>query len=262
MSDNFIASVLAKPSNGGVKKRNYSGFSATLNKAVNTTGIDDPSILELYDLQTFAATVSLSVSPVAGLYERGLDSAVINDVSLTATATQGVGGTNPITSLELRKNASNLHTFSSPVFGANNYTETGANLSVTTTYSAIVTDAIGSNTATATYTFVYPFIYDYSAVATTNQQVYDDAQTNGTKLVKTQSNTNITNTYASEIITFAYPSSYGALSVIFDQNDFDVTSAFAVSVGNVVADDLSVVSYRFYRLSLPIAGTQTFKFNF
>ena len=107
------------------------------------------------------------------------------------------------------------------------------------------------------YEFINPF---YAASLTGNiVSEYNNALfINDSKILTKKSNQVVSYTHANKVMAFAYPSEYGALSKIADQNGFDITSTFSATTymnGSV--------SYRVYCATTPntLSGFNvTFKF--
>ena len=107
------------------------------------------------------------------------------------------------------------------------------------------------------YEFIYPF---YAASLTGNivSEYNNTLFVDSNKILTKKSNQVVSYTHANKVMAFAYPSEYGALSKIADQNGFDITSTFSATTymnGSV--------SYRVYCATTPntLSGFNvTFKF--
>ena len=107
------------------------------------------------------------------------------------------------------------------------------------------------------YEFIYPF---YAASLTGNivSEYNNTLFVDSNKILTKKSNQVVSYTHANKVMAFAYPSEYGALSKITDQNGFDITSTFSATTymnGSV--------SYRVYCATTPntLSGFNvTFKF--
>ena len=107
------------------------------------------------------------------------------------------------------------------------------------------------------YEFIYPF---YAASLTGNivSEYNNTLFVDSNKILTKKSNQVVSYTHANKVMAFAYPSEYGALSKIADQNGFDITSTFSATTymnGSV--------SYRVYCTTTPntLSGFNvTFKF--
>ena len=107
------------------------------------------------------------------------------------------------------------------------------------------------------YEFIYPF---YAASLTGNivSEYNNTLFVDSNKILTKKSNQVVSYTHANEVMAFAYPSEYGALSKIVDQNGFDITGTFSATTfmhGSV--------SFRVYCTTTPntLSGFNvTFKF--
>ena len=107
------------------------------------------------------------------------------------------------------------------------------------------------------YEFIYPF---YAASLTGNivSEYNNTLFVDSNKILTKKSNQVVSYTHANKVMAFAYPSEYGALSKIVDQNGFDITGTFSATTfmhGSV--------SFRVYCTTTPntLSGFNvTFKF--
>lgn len=107
------------------------------------------------------------------------------------------------------------------------------------------------------YEFIYPF---YAASLTGNivSEYNNTLFVDSNKILTKKSNQVVSYTHANKVMAFAYPSEYGALSKIVDQNGFDITGTFSATTfmhGSV--------SFRVYCTTTPNTLTGfnvTFKF--
>lgn len=131
----------------------------------------------------------------------------------------------------------------------------------TTIYTVNINDGTTLNTASATVTFVYPFLYGNSAGTSITHY------TALTKLVQTKTNKIVNFSGTVQYFWFGFPSSYGTLVQILDQNGFDVTSGWTlftpVSVTSSGLDVNFTHNYSFYRsnAATTINGSHTFIFS-
>lgn len=101
--------------------------------------------------------------------------------------------------------------------------------------SAVVTDAEKKTVTAKTGAFTFVNAFYWGAIAA-DAEVNADTITAATKAVEAKGNKKWAYTCDNQKMLFAYPKSYGALSKIFDANNFDVTGTFAqseVEVGGV-----------------------------
>lgn len=113
------------------------------------------------------------------------------------------------------------------------------------TLTAKVTDDTQSIVSknTGTFTFVYPIYHgalDLDSVPTSDQikALTKHIETKGTKIYSF--------TCDNEKFVFAYPKSYGALSEIYDQNNFNVTDTFVQYTVPIICLDGKSVEYYVY----------------
>ena len=78
-----------------------------------------------------------------------------------------------------------------------------------------------------------------------------------TKDVAIKGNKTYTFNMVQQISVFAYPSSYGNINKIFDENSFDVTDTFEKYTLNV-----NGVSYNAYVLRIMATSTMRYTFNY
>lgn len=107
------------------------------------------------------------------------------------------------------------------------------------------------------YEFIYPF---YAASLTGNivSEYNNTLFVDSNKILTKKSNQVVSYTHANKVMAFAYPSEYGALSKITDQNGFDITSTFSATTFMYGS-----VSFRVYCTTTPntLSGFNvTFKF--
>ena len=107
------------------------------------------------------------------------------------------------------------------------------------------------------YEFIYPF---YAASLTGNivSEYNNTLFVDSNKILTKKSNQVVSYTHANKVMAFAYPSEYGALSKIADQNGFDITSTFSATTFMYGS-----VSFRVYCTTTPntLSGFNvTFKF--
>lgn len=127
-------------------------------------------------------------------------------------------------------------------------------------FTARITDATSTYTGgNVSFTFVYPF---YRGVLASGAAV-DGASVAGlTKAVQTKGNkTYKFTTSGVEQVVFAYPASYGNLTSIMDQNNFENLNAFTKSTVSVTGLDGTAQNYNVYVCSTNINDFgYTFKF--
>ena len=125
-------------------------------------------------------------------------------------------------------------------------------ISTDKTFTLSANDGKNNVSKSVSYTFVYPY---YVGVSSTDTLTETDIKAL-TKKVETKGSKTINYTTAQSYMVFAYPSSYGAISSVIDQNGFNVTSSFVRSTVTV-----NSVEYYVY-CSNQCSGTYTMKFNY
>lgn len=207
---------------GGVKKFLISHNTYTA-PAV-TVSIQGTKVFEIGTSQNFNVTISTT---------KGRN----NITALTLLNPSGLDA-----SLQSLINLSTLNGVSQPVNTVLPVTGVVNN----TTYQAQVTDGTTPITAQDQATFVYPFLYG-------NRDVLIFDKYTLSKTIAAKSNRSFLLNATNEYFFIGYPSSYGVLQSIKDQNGFDVTSAFETFLENVTSNSLAnnwTTEYRFYRTSV------------
>ena len=120
------------------------------------------------------------------------------------------------------------------------------------TFTLTASDGKNNVSKSISYTFVNPY---YTGVSTTGTLTETDIKAL-TKKVETKGSKTINYTTAQSYMVFAYPSSYGAISSVIDQNGFNVTDSF---VRNTVT--VNSVEYYVY-CSNQCSGSYSMKFNY
>jgi len=124
-----------------------------------------------------------------------------------------------------------------------------------TTSITVVSSLGGSTTISRTINFYAPSYVGVMDIADTNSSANIIAST--TKLIKSKSNLAHSFSPVNERYVYAYPASYGDLSMIRDENNFDVTSSFVKTVMNFLLLDGSTESMNVY-----VSDSNTTQTNF
>ena len=120
------------------------------------------------------------------------------------------------------------------------------------TFTLNASDGQNNVSKSISYTFVYPY---YTGVSTTDTLTETDIKAL-TKKVETKGNKTVNYTTSQSYMVFAYPSSYGAIKSIIDQNGFNVTDSF-------VRNTVTVNSVEYYVFcSNQCSGSYTIRFNY
>lgn len=245
---------------GGLSDADYSynGFSLRFNEMFISTGLGD-TLEKIIKLGYLAPTVSLSGSSNI-LREKGT---TVSGITLTANVTKK---SDPISEVKFFLNpATLLDTQTSggaiPSGGSSSYTYATA-FSDNRTFRVDVKDdgATGGPTtvsATTTYSFVYPYYYGVGASGL-------GASVSGLTKSVINSNANLTQNFSpngTQKMYFAYPSSYGALTKIYDVNNFDTLLDWTRTTVNITGLDATAQSYYVYEFNnYAVSGTYPYRF--
>jgi len=210
----------------------------------------DPYVISQYT----APTISLSTTPAAGVQEIG---STIASTVLNATT---VKNSSNITGVVFYKNASLLHTQASPLpnGGLESYTDSTPN-TTNTSYYVTVTDGTTTVTSnTATFTFVYPYLYGINSPALSFGSMYGSL----THLIAAQGTKTTSFAPNSQVMYFGYPASYPDLTSIKDQNNFETISNWTKRTGNITGLDGNPVSYKVYEFNNLTGSGTTISYTF
>lgn len=240
----------------------FSGFSARYGQALNLTSLRD-ALLFIFNFAYLGPLASLSASGSGTLREKGT---VVTSSTLNASVTKR--STN-ISRIQFFLNNVSVNDNNPPATtgtGTTSFNWTGS-FSDNSTFRVDVTDTTdGTNgpssvSSSVNFSFVYPYYWKNGATGKTAAQV---AALTGAKQIQNNTNTQVVayTVTAGEIVYFAYPASYGALTSIKDQNGFEAIGSFTATTENVVGLDGTTQSYRLYKLNNPIgvSGTTTYTF--
>lgn len=209
------------------------------------TTFQDKTIKEMFDMILYpyvAPIVSTSVvSPSnGGTFELG-STVDITRIRVTATIKS-----NKLTKIQIVHGATNIAERTSGIANGGTFDfDVNYSLKSNATFTAKVTDdtqgIVSKNTGT--FTFVYPIYHgalnsDTAPTETQIKALTKHIETKGTKTYAFTTN--------NERFVFAYPKSYGALSEIYDQNNFNVTDTFTRYTVPVVCLDGKSVEYYVY----------------
>ena len=205
----------------------------------------DKTIKEMFDMILYpyvAPIVSTSVvSPSnGGTFEIG------STVTITKVRVSATIKSNKLTKIQVVHGTTTVADKTDGVANGGTFDfNTSYPITANATLTAKVTDDTGSIVSknTGTFTFVYPIYHGAldSDIAPTESQIKALTKHIETKGTKTYSFTT-----ANERFLFAYPKSYGALSEIYDQNNFNVTDTFVQYTVPVVCLDSKSVEYYVY----------------
>ena len=184
-------------------------------------------------------TITLSVSPSAGLREFGND---VTSVDLTATTTKQ---SDTLTSVVFKRDGVAIDTNTppaSPAGGTETYTEP-TDVTTTTTFTATVNDGTTVVTSNSqTYTFVYAYYYGVGAQGLTGAQIAGLTKS----VIGNTSSVAFTSSPSSQVFYFAYPASYPALTSILDNSGFQTIADYTVSTTSITNAYGQSTTYRVY----------------
>ncbi len=231
----------------------YRGFSGRYSQLVDLVG--PKAIFDfIMDMGYSAPTVAFSATGSGALRERG-DSVTSVDLALSFTKVS-----EDIEQVRFYYDGVLIHTDNTlnPAADSVAHTWTGS-FGTNKTFQAQVDDALNAPAVTRniTFSFVYPY---YRGVGAAGLGSGVSALTK--EIIA--SNANLTRTFTpngSQKLYFAYPASYGALTAIFDVNNFNTIADWTLTTTNITGLDGSPVSYRIYEFNnFAVAGSYDYRF--
>ena len=208
-----------------------------VNDAISVTNVEAALNKIIADYYYVAPSItSFTATPAGGTYEIG--STVKAPITFNWSYNKDIT-TQTLTDCTLTDNTIRTATYNSDITSNK-------------TFTLNASDGKNNVSKSISYTFVSPY---YTGVSTTNTLTETDIKAL-TKKVETKGNKTINYTTTQSYMVFAYPSSYGAISSIIDQNGFNVTDSF---VRNTVT--VNSVEYYVY-CSNQCSGSYTMKFSY
>lgn len=245
----------------GVLTFDLSGqFSARFNKIITATTLRD-ALIEIYDIVYTPPSVTLNSNVGVGPYERGN---AITAINFTAAVTKKSA---PIAEVQFLQGASVLDTQTSggaiPGGGNSTYAWTGS-FNNTTTFSAKVTDdgsKGGPTPVTATRTFSFVLVW-YAGVGAPGLNAAGVGAL--TKTVEGQNNNkNVSFTLGvGDVPYYAFPSSYGDLTSILDENGFESISGWTKKTGSITNAYGVAATYTWYERNTAAGVANTTNYTF
>ena len=215
-----------------------------LKQGTNLSGKTTQEIIDMMVNPYMPPAIGISINPSSTLYEIGKDATV----TITANLTKK---TKDITGARILKNGTDLKVASSDELTAKTFSQASVTFNSDTTFSSKVSDADGEvNGNTITVKFTRKSFYGLiDAGATVDSDTAIEAlgsnQLTGSKGL-TWNNLTANN----QKLAYAYPESFGNLTSIKDQNNFDYISSF---IKTTVQRD--GVNYNVYILRDPMSIT-------
>lgn len=235
----------------------YKGFTERWNELVDLSGVK-ATLDYIMNMGYAPPNVSLSGSVSTALREKG---DIISSVNLTANIVRTL---NDIVTVRFYRGGTLLDTQTSggsiPSGGSNSF-NVATPFSDNTSFSVQVDDNSAqskpSRTAGITYSFVYPYYFGVGAAG------LGAAVSGLTKDIIT-SNANLTKNFSpngTQKMYFAYPASYGALTKIYDVNNFDTILDWTRTTVNITGLDATAQSYYVYEFNnYAVSGTYPYRF--
>lgn len=232
----------------------FEGFSSRYGQFLSLSSLRE-AFLWVFNFVYTPPGISLSCSPAQSLREKGT---VVAAVTMTATTSKLL---NDITSVTHYRNGVLVDTEASPLSGGGVETYTNSTpFSDNMSFYSRVGDGTGTNQSnTVTYSFVYPYYHGSAAVGITAAAV---AALTKSVISSSATVNKVFNPTSGQVHYFAYPASYGALTSILDENNFETFSDWTLRTENITGLDGNAVSYRIYEFNNPVvAGTTNYTFK-
>ena len=225
------------------------------------TDLDGLAPLEIINMMFYPytePTITATGTPNGGTFEIG-DNKTITNVRVVVTKKS-----KKITKVEVFDGATSLGLLDDATIengGTFDFPVSVEVASVNKRLIASVTDEQGSEVTaeTGAFTFVCPY---YIGVCNGDATIDEALVTGLTKKVETKATKTISYTTTNQKMVFAYPSSYGAISKIYDSNNFDVTNTFTSQVITITGLDGVAVEYNVYTNGTSTVTNFNMKFSY
>lgn len=235
------------------------GYSARYGETVSLTTLQE-IVNYIFKFEYTAPGITLTSAGSTTIREKGVGTSA---GTLTAVYTKK---TNPIANVEFFVGATSINTVSAPSASGGTATYDYANsFSDTTTFYAKVTDESSSSggpstsTASVTYTFVYPY---YFGAGSSGLSAAAIAALTKSVIISTATLAKTFTAAAGQVLYFAYPASYGALSSILDANNFETIGDWTRTTKSITGTDGTSQSYYCYEFNNAlVAGNYTYTFK-
>ncbi|MDQ3159099.1 MAG: hypothetical protein M3P98_03140 [bacterium] len=226
-----------------------SGYSARFSEAFASLGLED-TIAKILDFSYLAPLISLSCSPAQSVREKG---ASVASVNMSATTTKR---SDDIAAVTHYRNGVLVNTEAAPVAGGGveTFTESTPFTDTMTFYSRVSDGTTTVQSNTVTYPFVYPYYYgaDVPGLSAANVALLTKS------IISSTASLNVSfTTLNGNVYYFAYPASYGALTSIKDENNFETFGDWTLTTANITGLDGNPVSYRIYEFNNPVVALTT-----
>ena len=208
-----------------------------INDAISVTNVEEALNKLIADYYYVAPSVtSFTATPAGGIFEVG--HVVSAPITFNWNYNKDIT-TQTLTDCTLTDNTIRTATYDSDI-------------TANKTFTLAANDGKNNVSKSISYTFVNPY---YTGVSTTGTLTETDV-TALTKKVVVKGTQTVNYTTSQSYMVFAYPSSYGAISSVIDQNGFNVTDSFVRKTVTV-----NGVNYYVY-VSNKCSGSYTIKFNY
>lgn len=203
-------------------------------------------------------TISISVTPNGGVYEKG------TSVSVTALKVTATKKSSDIASVVAKQGSTVITTLTENVAEGGTFNvlpSGGISLTANTTFTGTVTDVDnGSNSAsTSQFNFVDPYYYGVIADGT----VIDGTIVNSlTKDIKAKGTKSYSYTTEGECMVIAYPASYGVIKSALDPNNFENIASYTKHEVEVTTASGVKVSYYVYVKTVSTVTDFTIKYSY
>lgn len=232
----------------------FSGFSARYGVNLDLSGIR-AALNYIFNFQYAGPLVSLSMAGSGTLREKG--TSVSGPITMSAVLTRR---SNDLAAVRFYEGASLLDTQTAgggiPNGGTSTYAWNGTPFSDNKTFSVQVDDVAGdggptTGSASVTFSFVYPY---YAGAGVPSLTAANVALLTKLVIASTASVVRTITASGGDVLYFAYPASYGALSSILDVNNFETINDWTLRTENITGLDGNAVSYRIYEFDNPVAA--------
>ena len=236
--------VQNKVVNGAVHYTNTTPTISALGGVASGTTFDNVPITEMLTKILYPytkPTVSVSVTPNGGTYEKG------TSVSVTALKATVTKKSSPIASVTMKQNSTVITTLTDVANGGtlNMLPSGGVSLTADTTFTATATDTDGGSTSanSTKFTFVDPY---YTGVVADGTTITGDVVTSLTKKVEAKGTKSYSYTTSGECMVIAYPKAHGVLKSALDPNGFENIASYTKHEVNVTTASGASVAYYVY----------------
>ena len=242
MSKDLGRGRLVKKWQGGWISCDFTGVWQWIPEGTEFENASECDVLQAWFPST-NPSVSVSISPSSSLREFGND---VTNPTITGSYERGTNPVSDMSTVEFFRwwvgwTLINTDNSPSPWDASSVFQDTFV-VSSNQTYTVRVTDGQARTWVwSRSYSFVYPYYFGVWAAWLTPAQVAWL-----TKIIESQGNKQTTTSPINQVYYFAYPSSYGTLTSILDENGFEVIGWYTLRVENLTGLDWTPQSYNIY----------------